>query len=227
MANEVTIPCLPCTSLEQSLPFYESLGFVVTYRQKAPHEYAVVKHGDGEIHLYGLKGLVPKDSYSTCLILVPNLEVLHSTFANALRERLGKVPNTGIPRITRFKPKQTRFTVTDTSGNSLIFIQQGGADSEVSEQYKQAGLSKLERALFMAVRLRDFKNDDAAAAKVIDTAVASEDSAEQPLLYAKALITSMELAIVLEDEEKAALRQQQLQSLNLSKEQREQLDSEG
>ena len=33
MANEVTIPILPCRQLDDSIPFYEALGFVRTYRQ--------------------------------------------------------------------------------------------------------------------------------------------------------------------------------------------------
>ena len=36
------IPILPCRSIDDQLAFYESLGFEVTYRQKAPNVFAAV-----------------------------------------------------------------------------------------------------------------------------------------------------------------------------------------
>jgi catechol 2,3-dioxygenase-like lactoylglutathione lyase family enzyme len=42
MANERTYPCLPCRNLDESISFYEGLGFKTTYRQTRPNPYAVV-----------------------------------------------------------------------------------------------------------------------------------------------------------------------------------------
>src|SRR6266498_4871495 len=128
MHAAVTIPCLPCVSLEETFPFYEMLGFEVTYRQKAPNVYGVIRRGACELHFFGLKGLEPKAAYSTCLVLVSDVEGLHQTFADAMRRVLGKVPTAGLPRISRMKPGQTRFTVTDPAGNSVIFIKRGADD---------------------------------------------------------------------------------------------------
>ena len=36
MADERTYPCLPCPALDDSIAFYESLGFRRTYRQIRP-----------------------------------------------------------------------------------------------------------------------------------------------------------------------------------------------
>ena len=36
-AGATTIPLLPASSFEESLAFWEALGFEVTYRQKAPN----------------------------------------------------------------------------------------------------------------------------------------------------------------------------------------------
>lgn len=36
MANERTYPLLPCSDLDQSVAFYQALGFKQTYRQ-LPH----------------------------------------------------------------------------------------------------------------------------------------------------------------------------------------------
>ena len=122
MTQATTIPCLPCVSMAESLDFYRALGFEVTYQQKSPNEYAVVRQGGCEVHLFGLKGLKPEDGYTTCCVVVPDVEPLHRAFSEALRQKYGKLPIAGFPRITRFKPGQTRFTLTDPSGNSVICV---------------------------------------------------------------------------------------------------------
>ncbi len=40
MANETTIPMLPCRSIDEMLTFYVALGFEVTYHQTRPNTYA-------------------------------------------------------------------------------------------------------------------------------------------------------------------------------------------
>src|SRR5262249_7321426 len=55
--EERTIPALPCISLTEALDFYGLLGFEVTYQQKSPNPYGVIRRGGCELHLFGLKGL--------------------------------------------------------------------------------------------------------------------------------------------------------------------------
>ena len=129
MNTDTAIPALPCITLEASLPFYGLLGFEVTYKQKIPNPYAVVARGDVQLHLFGMKGLDPSAAYSTCLIIVGEVEDLHARFAGALRTAYGKLPIAGIPRITRMRKGQSRFTIVDPAGNSLIFIRRASADS--------------------------------------------------------------------------------------------------
>ncbi len=222
MTDEVTIPCLPCVSLEETFPFYEMLGFEVTYRQKAPSVYGVVRRGACELHFFGLKGLVPKDAFSTCLVLVSDVEGLHQSFTRAMSQVLGKAPVAGLPRISRMKPGQTRFTVTDPAGNSVIFIKRGAEDQAAGEEYKQPGQTRIQRAINTAARLRDFKGDDLAAAKVLDTALAHPGQTD---LYdrARALIARAELAIALGDRQHAIALRAELETLRLSETERERL----
>lgn len=201
-----TIPALPCESLDRSLEFWQAMGYTVAYRQRAPNAYAVIRADDYELHLFGLKQLRPEENWCTCLVIVPEVEQLHQFFSNRLRESLGKVPSKGFPRISRMRPAQTRFTLTDVAGNSVIFIKRGGEDMEASEAYKQPDQTPLQRAINLAARLRDFKHDDAAAAKALDVALAREPDQASPD-YARALADRMELAIALDDSERAqALR---------------------
>ncbi len=42
---------------------------------------------------------------------------------SALRRVHGNVLSSGRPRITRYRPGSSRFTLIDPSGNSIVFIQ--------------------------------------------------------------------------------------------------------
>src|SRR5688572_30830018 len=169
--REETIPVLPCVSLTDTLAFYRLLGFAVTYEQHRPYAYGAMKRGGLQVHFVGAgKGLDPAKGSTTCLAMVAEVEGLHATFAAALRGQYGKVPVSGIPRITRMKPGQSRFTIVDLNGNSLVFIKAGAEEEEKSTEEAiapRAGESRLGRALRVAARFRDFKNDDAGAAKIL------------------------------------------------------------
>jgi uncharacterized protein HemY len=90
------------------------------------------------------------------------------------------------------KPGATRFTVTDVFGNSVIFVSMGEKDQEVWEQADDKTQSRLRQAIATATRLRDYKNDDEAAAKVLDTALraATDDDPDLP----EALVMRIEIA---------------------------------
>lgn len=216
-----TIPALPCVSLDESLAFWRAVGYEVTYTQKAPNPYAVIHYDDYELHLFGLKQLKPEDNFTTCLVLVTEVEQLHATFAERLKVALGRVPGRGFPRISRMRPGQTRFTLTDVAGNSIIYIKRGEEDEAAAEEYKQAGLNPLQRALAVAARLRDFKNDDKAAAKALDAALARHD--EPALDYARVLLARAELAEALDEPERARELRERLAALPLPAEDRTQL----
>lgn len=228
MTIDTAIPALPCVTLEESLPFYGLLGFEVTYKQKAPNPYAVVVRGDVQLHLFGIRGLDPSAAYSTCLIIVGEVEDLHKQFAGALRRAYGKVPIAGIPRITRMREGQSRFTIVDPAGNSLIFIRRDSPDA-TEGTYEDGpdpeARSKLALAIRTAARLRDFKADDAMAAKVLDAALAKNESAA-PAERARALAARAELAVALGDSGRANALSVELRKIRLSDSEREELREE-
>lgn len=229
MSSETMIPVLPSVSLPATLAFYRLLGFEVTYEQHKPYVYAATRRGGMEVHFMGIKELDPKDAYSTCLVMVPEVEQLHATFADALRGGYGKLPITGIPRITRMKPGQTRFTIVDVAGNSLVFIKRdagGSEDEEPLEAVKRRpGESRLAHGVRFAARLRDFKNDDEMAARVLDLALARPEPGD-PIERARALAARIELAIALADPARADALGAELAALPLSPEQRDELAAE-
>jgi hypothetical protein len=224
-SGSTTIPLLPCESLDATLEFWQALGFAVVYKQRAPNPYAVISYDDYAIHLFGLKRLNPHENFSGCIVVVPDVEQLHRTFAERLRQSMGKVPNKGFPRITRMKPAQTRFTLTDVAGNSVIYVKRGGEDHAAAEAYKAAGQTPLQKALNAAGRLRDFKNDDAMAAKALDLALARAEP-EPTLDYARVLAARLELAVALEERERALALRAQLAALPLADADRQSLSGQ-
>jgi hypothetical protein len=194
----ITIPVLPCVSIDETLLFWETLGFKITFYQKSPYQYAVIKRGEYELHFRRVKGLEPANSNSFSLIMVSNAELVHRNFAQKLKTATGKFPASGLPRVSRMKPQQTRFTVTDPSGNSVIFISLGEEDSIAYDQANQPGLTPLQKSIATAIRLRDFKNDYIAALKTINTGL-NRSGKETPDHIAQAIQIKAELQIEMKD----------------------------
>ncbi len=133
MANERIYPCLPCADLDDAIAFYEALGFKRTYRQMRPNPYAVVEWGDIQVHLFGMEGFDPAQSYGNAIVTVPDPESTYRAFAAGLRERYGKLPSVGIPRLLRPRKKYgtvSGFAVVDPGGNWLRFYKLGDTEEE-------------------------------------------------------------------------------------------------
>jgi hypothetical protein len=199
--------------MDETLTFWQTLGFKVTYRQKAPNAYGVIEKDGFALHFFGLKELAPDSNFSTCLVIVPEVEIMHGEFVAALRESLGRFPAKGFPRLSRMKPGQSRFTLTDVSGNSVIFIKRGGVDEHAAEAHKMSGQTPLQKAVRLADRLRDFKTDDAMAAKVLDDALARNLDASAGDRKT-ALAARLELAKADDDTERVGELEQELKRLN-------------
>ena len=56
-------PLLPCRDIDEAIAFYEALGFTRTSRQVRPNPHAVVERGELAVHLFGMDGFDPADSY--------------------------------------------------------------------------------------------------------------------------------------------------------------------
>ncbi len=95
------IALLPCADIDEMAAFWTTLGLEVTYRQLRPNPYVALHRGGIDLHYYGMPGVEPDASYSTCVILVPDTGELYRLFTDGLRARQGQVPLSGYPRITR------------------------------------------------------------------------------------------------------------------------------
>lgn len=229
MANEITIPALPCRSIKETLEFYVALGFEITYQQERPSTYGVVKYEDIELHFFTMKGYEPKDSYSTCLVLVPDLAGLHQVFSSGLRAHFGKLPVAGIPRISKLNnsnsAKQLRFNVIDPGGNWIRFIPQGEQPAETDDTPQEEGQSKLSRAVQAADWVVEAHGDFAKAAQLLDKALADEQSAPPPHRV-QALVLRASLAVSLGDHPFAATLLERARQVSLTNDERANLAAE-
>lgn len=204
---EKVIPLLYCKSLDAMLEFYQVLGFEVTYRQDWPYVYAAVSRGGVMLHF------ARRAKPAACLVFVPDVHPLYRTFADALRSHYGQIPTAGQPRITRLRPEQTRFSLFDPSGSSLLYINQNEPDPDYSESSGEQ--SPLMQALENAIFLRDTYTDDKGAARVLDLVLKRNPSADG-IERARVLAARAELAVAMGDLALAETLQAELRQMALS-----------
>lgn len=194
---ERMIPLLPCHSIDEQLAFYQSLGFEITYQQKAPNVYASVQRGLIELHFFTMKGYDPATSYSTCYVLVADVDRLYAEFRDGLKHSLGRIPLRGIPRIGPLRDMSygvRQFLMTDPGGNIIRF----GEPTEAPPQ-TDAPRSRLEKAFDAAVLLAHSRVDPETAAHVLDGALADSPSARGAIL-ARATILRADIAMAMGDD---------------------------
>jgi catechol 2,3-dioxygenase-like lactoylglutathione lyase family enzyme len=224
MANERTYPLLPCGDLDESISFYETLGFRKTYRQTRPNPHAVVALEEIQIHLFGMEGFDPAQSYGSVIIAVPDPDQLYKDFAAGLRKAYGKLPVAGIPRILRPRKKYGTvrgFTVIDTGGNWLRIYKLGESEEKDSAE-KAEGLAQI---VYVAARLGDAHGDEALALKTLENGLARFANAE-PIDLARAYLYRAELAVRINDDALAGSSLAAAQSLALTEEEKAALGDE-
>ena len=213
MANETTIPLLPCRSLDDVAPFYQALGFEVTYRQERPNPYLTLRREDLHLHFFGMVGFDPADSYGSCLVVVDDLVAIHGAFADGLRAAYGKMLVAGVPRMTRPRPRRNQeghsgFSIVDPGGNWIRFV--GRATQ--AETGDRGGLA---RTLGNAVVQGDSRGNPGQAARILDGALARPEADDDPAVRVEALVYRAELALQLDEPESARELVRQARSIPL------------
>lgn len=211
-----TIPVLKYVAIADTLTFWETLGFKITYRQDRPYKYAVIERNGCQLHFHHNKSADISTPDNSCLIIVNDIEDVHQEFSGRLKSKFGRVPSSGLPRISRMKPTQTRFTITDPSGNAVILIQHGVKDESDYDSVDQKDLAEFDKSIALAVRLRDFKEDYPAAARVLDNALNKAGIEVAKDQKAEALILRAELARILNDDKKETQCYELLADLDVS-----------
>ncbi|MCP2247149.1 Glyoxalase-like domain [Lentzea aerocolonigenes] len=166
----MTIPLLPCASIDEVAEFYVMLGFTITYRQYRPNAYLSVRREEINLHFFGIPGYEPERSYSSCLIQVEDPRELYEAFAHGMRAVYGQVLVSGLPRMTR--PRRDGFLVVDPGGNWIRVM------SAVREQEPRSS-NGLTRALHNAEMLAGSHAAERQALKILERALVREVHASE------------------------------------------------
>jgi catechol 2,3-dioxygenase-like lactoylglutathione lyase family enzyme len=223
MPGERMYPILPCPDIDEAIAFYEALGFRRTFRQLRPYPCAVVERDDMAVHLSGIEGFDPQQSYASVIIVVPDPDALHASFAAGLRAAYGKLPVAGVPRMVRPRKRWGTvygFSVVDAGGNWLRFSKLGASEGEDDEA--EPGLA---RNLDVAARLADAKGDDAGAMATLSRAIDRYPDA-LPIDRARALLYRADLAVRLDSQELAAASLAEALAIELDDADRESIAAE-
>lgn len=194
MANEITVPLLPCRSIDEIVEFYTMLGFTRTYHQVRPNPYVSLKRQDLQLHFFGIPDFKPEDSYGTCLVIVPDTGELFEAFAAGMREAHGKLLVSGIPRMTRPRKRKNAdnhsgFTVIDPGGNWIRIMAASSAPEE------EAASSKLTTTLQRAVVMGDSHGKHVRAAQILDSALERDKDTATAAELLETLAYRAELAL--------------------------------
>jgi hypothetical protein len=220
MRTETVIPCLPCRHLDDVVPFYEALGFDVTYRQERPNPYASVRRDGIELHFFGVPAFDPEESMGNVVVFSPDTELLHAAFAAGLRRAFGRIPVSGIPRMTRPRRMQGTaggFTVVDPGGN-WVRISRYADDADEPDPSE----GRLARVVATAARQADSHGDEAAGIRVLEIGLARHEEAP-PAQRLPALVYLAELRMRTGDRDGAVASLAEAGALPLTGDEREAL----
>lgn len=215
MMTDTAVPMLWSGDLPNTLAFYRALGYTVTYEQTRPYVYGAVEGFGCALHFApGPAGVAEQAEQVNALVFVDDVAARHAEFTAALRAHYGRIPAKGRPRITRFRPGQSRFSLVDPVGNTVLVVQR---DEPMKLEYggsrELAGLAKV---LDNARILRDFKNDDRAATRVLETGLRRFATTAPALDRARAYAALAELAVAAGDTERLAHWKSELESVELT-----------
>lgn len=177
------IPMLPCADIDRTAEFWTALGLAVNYRQVRPNPFISLERGGIVLQYYGLEGLDPEANHSTCGIVVDETEPLHALFREGLSAAYGKVPMSGLPRITRPRRRANNaglsgFSVVDPDGNWIRVSRRPTGPEDAPKavddrtEWVSAGGGPLARAVENAVVTADSHGDVSQAHRQLAGAVA-------------------------------------------------------
>jgi len=213
------VPVLWTSRPSATLDFYRALGYKVTFEQTKPYVYLAMELAGCALHF----GPPPSGTQTPlesvrCLVMVDDVAARHAAFTEGMRAAYGKVLTKDCPRITRFRPGQSRFSLVDPDGNTLLFIQR---DETPDVEYGgSAELTDLAKVIDNARILRDFKVDDKAAARVLEVGLGRFREIAPAVDKAKALAMLAEIAVASGDSERAERFRTEVTSLPLTDEER-------
>jgi catechol 2,3-dioxygenase-like lactoylglutathione lyase family enzyme len=104
------IPTLPARDIDETVAYYERLGFELVADYPGEQRYAIVRRDDAELHFYEFP-VDPKQNLSGCYLRIGNAPGLHDEWDAAGTEILQPLTETDYGL--------REFAVSDPNGNLL------------------------------------------------------------------------------------------------------------
>ena len=220
MSEEQAIPVFPCASPEETLEFYQALGFEVTHRQVKPYVYLAVKRGGFDLHFVGGGKPDPEGGSATCLVMVDDVGPHHRAFAAALKASSAGCRPPGCPasrdcvRARADSRWSTRPATRSSSSpamsrsTSIPTRSSGRSCRPWSGPWRRPPTSGTCGGRTLQ------------AAKALDLALRKNPDAP-PIERARVLAARVELAVAMGDEERARSAREELAAIDLTDEERE------
>ena len=114
---DIAIPTLPARNVEETVAFYDRLGFKMVFR--TPDEeggYAILRRGSFELHFFLWPDLDVESNYTGAYLRVDDVDSLYEEFTAA------RLPARGAPSLGGIEKKfysMREFRVVDPNGNLL------------------------------------------------------------------------------------------------------------
>jgi catechol 2,3-dioxygenase-like lactoylglutathione lyase family enzyme len=104
------LPILPARNVDETIRFYERLGFSVVGRFGGKRRYLVLMRDDAELHFFLLPSLDPRTNINGCYLRIADADALYAEWRAVLD---GLAP----PQDRDWGLRE--FTLVDPSGNLL------------------------------------------------------------------------------------------------------------
>ncbi|WP_308636229.1 VOC family protein [Paenibacillus silvisoli] len=112
---------------------------------------------------------MPAENPQMCYVEVEDVNRIYEAFTTRLKQRTGKIPRAGIPRISKLKDlaDDRRFLITDMGGNTLIV---GTPNAEHGDQsfYRTIGSEAYAQHFELLFDLMYSKEDSQAALRMLE-----------------------------------------------------------
>lgn len=186
------VPILPCPDIKLQVAFYQQLGFDVLGLYTSPNPYAAMQLGDIELHFYGSRKMAPAENATMCFVRVEDVDAVYNAFADGLKRHTGKIPRSGIPRLSKVRDlvSDRRFTLTDPGGNTLYIGTPVKADAP--NFFRTLQNDTVAEQFAMLYDLLYSKEDCSTAAKLLPRVLVAQGELND-LDKAKLLLTALEI----------------------------------
>ncbi len=104
------VPILPTHDVDETIDFYERLGFEVRGRFGGRRVYVVLRRDDAELHFFYLSSADPRTNTNGCYLRIEDADALYEEW----REVLGRLAP---PKDRAWGLRE--FTLVDPSGNLI------------------------------------------------------------------------------------------------------------